>query len=128
MKADQDFVLFLQRFDVGPSRDQLLSPFTVFCLIMNRTIASGIFTQPVNVLLYSGSSGVSILLWVIAGIIITSLVQSWLELALTVPLHDIFRNGEWVRISTPRSGGDKNYVRANGPAHHSSYSGSTGLT
>ncbi|KAK3369320.1 amino acid/polyamine transporter I [Lasiosphaeria ovina] len=77
---------------------------------MNRTIASGIFTQPVNVLRGAGSSGVALLLWVVAGLIILCIVTGWIELALTIPLHYIFRNGNWMRISAPRSGGDKNYL------------------
>jgi amino acid permease len=100
-----------KRFDVSPTTKQLLGPFTVFCLIMNRTIASGIFTQPVNVLYWAGSSGVAVVLWFFAGVIILCVVACWLELALTVPLHSIFKNGSWIRVSAPRSGGDKNYVR-----------------
>ncbi|KAM7224585.1 amino acid transporter [Rhypophila decipiens] len=99
-----------ERFDVAPTRKQLFSPFTVFCLIMNRTIASGIFTQPVNVLRGAGSSGVALLLWVVAGLIILAIVSCWTELALTIPLHYVFRDNDWQRISAPRNGGDKNYL------------------
>ncbi|KAK0652712.1 hypothetical protein B0T16DRAFT_104714 [Cercophora newfieldiana] len=96
---------------LSPTKSQLLSPFTVFCLVTNRTIASGIFTQPVNVLRLSGSSGQAIALWVAAGIIILCVVASWLEFALTVPIHYIFYQGRLQRLSAPRNGGDKNYVR-----------------
>ncbi|KAK4183373.1 amino acid/polyamine transporter I [Podospora australis] len=99
-----------QRFDVAPTRKQLLSPFTVFCLVINRTIASGIFTQPVNVLRFTGSSGVSLLIWVAGGGIIICVVATWIELALTIPIHYIFREGNWQRVSSPRNGGDKNYL------------------
>ncbi|KAI9860210.1 MAG: hypothetical protein M1813_006320 [Trichoglossum hirsutum] len=109
-RAVQNYNAQRQRFDVAPTTRQLLGPFTVFCLIMNRTIASGIFTQPVNVLYGAGSSGVALVLWIFAGVIILCVVACWLELALTVPLHSIFRNGGWMRVSTPRSGGDKNYL------------------
>jgi amino acid permease len=88
-----------------------LSRFTVFCLVINRTIASGIFTQPVNVLKYTGSSGAALLIWVVAGIIILCVVATWIELALTIPIHYVFRDGSWQRVSSPRNGGDKNYVR-----------------
>ncbi|KAK0619663.1 amino acid permease-domain-containing protein, partial [Immersiella caudata] len=79
-------------------------------LVINRTIASGIFTQPVNVLRLAGSSGQAILLWIVAGVIILCVVASWIELALTVPIHYIFHEGRWQRLSAPRNGGDKNYL------------------
>ncbi|KAK3368785.1 amino acid permease-domain-containing protein [Podospora didyma] len=99
-----------ERFDVAPTPNQLFGSFTVFCLIINRTIASGIFTQPVNVLRGAGSSGVAVALWVAAGLIIICIVACWTELALTIPLHYVFENERWRRISAPRSGGDKNYL------------------
>lgn len=100
-----------QRFDVAPTTQQMLGPFTVFCLIMNRTIGTGIFTQPVNVLRETGSSGVALAVWCLAGIVILCVVVCWLELGLSVPIYNIFWNGAWTKVSTPRSGGDKNYVR-----------------
>jgi amino acid transporter len=102
--------LLKKRFDVSPTSMQQLGWFTVICLILNRTIGTGIFVQPVNVLTLTGSSGVALLLWCVAGLIVFCIVLSWLELALTIPLHYIFHNGSWERYSTPRSGGDKNYV------------------
>jgi amino acid permease len=77
---------------------------------MNRTIGSGIFTQPVNILFLAGSSGVAITLWVFGGLIIWAIVVCWIELALTIPLHYVFHNDAWMKVSAPRSGGDKNYV------------------
>lgn len=100
----------LQRFDFAPTEDQLLSPFDVFCLIMNRTIASGIFKLPTSIILRAGSSGLALVLWIIGGIIALCIVTAWVELALTIPLHYIFQDGVLQRISTPKSGGDKNYV------------------
>jgi len=97
---------------LSPTKNQLLSPFTVFCLVINRTIASGVFTQPVNVLRLAGSSGAAIVIWIAAGIIVLCVVASWIELALTVPIHYIFHEGRWQRLSAPRNGGDKNYVRS----------------
>jgi amino acid permease len=77
---------------------------------MNRTIASGIVTQPTNILFLAGSSGVALTLWVAAGLIILAVVACWNELALTVPLHYVEYNDIWMKISTPRSGGEKNYA------------------
>lgn len=78
---------------------------------MNRTIGSGIFTQPVNVLFFTGSSGLALLLWCLDGVVILCVVACWIELALSVPIHSMLWNGRWTMVSTPRSGGDKNYVR-----------------
>lgn len=97
-------------YDVAPTTSQRLGFFTVFCLIMNRIIGSGIFAQPVNVLLYAGSSGLAIVLWIIAGLIVLSITVCWLEVGMSVPFYNILHNREWLRRSAPRSGGDKNYV------------------
>ncbi|KAF2743492.1 amino acid transporter [Sporormia fimetaria CBS 119925] len=99
-----------QRFDVLPTDTQQLGRFTIVCLIMNRTIGTGVFVQPVNVLFLTGSSGVALLLWCVGGLIVFCIVLSWLELALSVPHHLIFHNERWERYATPRSGGDKNYL------------------
>src|SRR4051794_26907122 len=39
-----------QRFDLSPTTTQLLGTFDIFCLVLNRTIGSGIFTVPPKVL------------------------------------------------------------------------------
>ncbi|GAB1317681.1 hypothetical protein MFIFM68171_07891 [Madurella fahalii] len=88
------------------SPDQLLSPFTVFCLIVNRTIASGIFTQPYNVLKGVGNPGASLLVWFSAGIIVLCITACWVELGLSIPRHVVGQH----YVSTPKSGGDKNYL------------------
>jgi amino acid transporter len=80
----------------------------VACLILNRTIGTGIFAQPSNVLYLTGSPSVAIILWIVGGLIILSITLSWLELGLTVPRYFVREIGD-VR-SAPRSGGDKNYL------------------
>lgn len=99
-----------QRFHIAPTSKQLLGSWSVVGLILNRTIGSGIFTQPVNVLEYAGSSGAAILLWIYACVIMLCITACWLELGLNVPFYSIVYNGIRKRLSTPRSGGDKNYV------------------
>ena len=89
---------------------QRLSRFSIVCLILNRAIGSGIFIQPVNVLFQSDSSGVAILMWVIAGLIMCTIMLCWLELGLTIPLYHIPGVSGLKQVSAPRSGGDKNYV------------------
>lgn len=101
----------LQRFHIAPTSKQLLGSWSVVGLILNRTIGSGIFTQPVNVLEYTGSSGAAILVWIYACVIVLCITACWLELGLNVPFYSIVYNGIRKRLSTPRSGGDKNYVR-----------------
>lgn len=100
----------LQRFHVAPTSPQLLGRLSVVCLILNRAIGSGIFAQPVTILAYTGSSGGAILVWLFGGAIVLCITCCWLELGLNVPFHNIVYNGIKERVSTPRSGGDKNYV------------------
>ncbi|KAK3934215.1 amino acid transporter [Diplogelasinospora grovesii] len=105
-EADRDN----NRFHIAPTNKQLLGRTAVVCLILNRTIGSGIFAQPVNILAYSGSSGGAILIWFSAGVIILCVLACWLELGLNVPFYNIVIDGIRKRVSTPRSGGDKNYL------------------
>lgn len=100
-----------QGVDLSPTSAQRLGPFTVGALILNRTIGTGIFAQPTNVLKLTGSAGVAITLWGAGGIIILCVLVSWLELCMTVPLfHYVDEDGTPTTVSTPRSGGDKNFV------------------
>ncbi|KAK4167837.1 amino acid transporter [Cladorrhinum sp. PSN259] len=80
--------------------------FTVASLIVNRTVASGIFTQPHNVVTNVGNAGASLLVWFVAGVIIQCVTACWVELGLSIPRHVV--RGR--HVSTPRSGGDKNYL------------------
>ena len=98
-----------QRIDVAPTAPQRLGRFTVVCLLLNRTIGSGIFVTPAKVLQGTGSVAVSLLLWAIGGLVVTCGVLVWLELGLSVPLRMIPGTGELKNV--PRSGGEKNYVR-----------------
>jgi hypothetical protein len=95
---------------------QRFSRFTVVCLILNRTIGSAIFNQPINVLFPTDSSAVAILVWVVGGLIGFALMLCWLEWALTVSGHFIDDSLQSTRI---RSGGEKNYVgNVLGPQKH----------
>jgi amino acid transporter len=101
----------VQRVDIGPTTDELIGPFTIVCLVMNRTIGSGIFETPPKVLSGTGSVGGALMTWFGAGLIALCGVLCWLELGLSVPYHGITDpNGVWTRVSTPRSGGEKNYL------------------
>jgi len=101
---------FEQRFDVSPTTKQLLDPFTVACFIINRTIGGGIFAAPPIILRGTGSVGASLVLWSAGGIVALCGVMCWLELGLTIPRHQIYEDRLKKKVSTPRSGGEKNYV------------------
>ena len=102
-----------QRIDVAPTAPQRLGRFTVVCLVLNRTIGSGIFVTPAKILQGTGSVGASLLLWAIGGLVSTCGLLVWLELGLSIPLRFIPGTGELKNV--PRSGGEKNYVRSDHP-------------
>ncbi|KAI1432538.1 amino acid transporter [Xylaria sp. CBS 124048] len=63
-------------------------------LILNKMIGTGIFSTPSSVFAATGSVGVSIMLWVIGGLLTFCGLSVWLEFGLAIP----------------RSGGEKNYL------------------
>jgi hypothetical protein len=50
------------------------------------------------------------MVWAFSGVISICGCYCWLELGLTLPLREIIENGIAKRVSTPRSGGEKNFV------------------
>ena len=80
------------------------------CMVLNRTIGSGIFTVPPKVLAGVGSVGGAILMWSFSGVIAICGALCWLELGLSIPFHRINDNGIVREVSAPRSGGEKNVV------------------
>lgn len=88
--------------DSFPSRGQRLGWFTVMCLILNRSIGTGVFATPSKIIVASGNVGPALLMWIAGGLVALSGLHVWNELGLTIPRH----NGR----SVPRSGGEKNYV------------------
>ncbi|KAI9809233.1 MAG: hypothetical protein M1825_002524 [Sarcosagium campestre] len=97
------------RFTVySPPEAQKLSAFTVVCLILNRTIGSGIFIVPAIALNGTGSVGVALCFWPLATLISICGVLCWLEFGLTIPKLEV--DGVAGRVSVPRSGGEKNYL------------------
>ncbi|KAK4209512.1 amino acid/polyamine transporter I [Rhypophila decipiens] len=63
-------------------------------LILNKMIGTGIFSTPSSIFAATGSVGISLLLWVIGGILTFCGLSVWLEYGLAIP----------------RSGGEKNYL------------------
>lgn len=106
-----DIAYKVQRIDIAPATSQLLGPFTIVCLVLNRTIGSGIFTIPPKILAGAGSVGGAILIWTFSGLIVICGTLCWLELGLSIPFHKVeAENGEVREVSAPRSGGEKNFV------------------
>lgn len=91
----------------APSRHQKIHSFTVACLILNRTIGSGIFVTPTTILRATNSVGISLLFWAIGGLLSMCALLVWLEFGLSTPRRRVA--GGNVQC-VPRSGGEKNYV------------------
>jgi hypothetical protein len=47
---------------------------------------------------------------ILGGLIVICGTLCWLELGLSIPFHKINVNGEFRKVSAPRSGGEKNFV------------------
>ncbi|KAL2191415.1 amino acid transporter [Thermothelomyces heterothallicus CBS 203.75] len=63
-------------------------------LILNKMIGTGIFSTPSSIFAATGSVGISLLLWAVAGLLTLSGLGVYLEFGLAIP----------------RSGGEKNYL------------------
>ncbi|KAK0732046.1 amino acid/polyamine transporter I [Lasiosphaeris hirsuta] len=63
-------------------------------LILNKMIGTGIFSTPSGIFAATGSVGISLMLWVIGGLLTFCGLSVWLEFGLAIP----------------RSGGEKNYL------------------
>src|SRR5579871_5785442 len=101
---------FEQRVERGPSQRQLLGRYTIVALVINRTIGSGIFALPPKTLVGTGSVAGVLFTWSLGGVIAICGVYCWLELGLTLPIRNIREDGKIKRVSTPRSGGEKNFL------------------
>ncbi|MCJ1405222.1 hypothetical protein MMC11_008449, partial [Xylographa trunciseda] len=111
---DQDDLDRLQEAEDNPNEFVVSAPIdrhklgvtTVICLILNRTIGSGIFILPAAVLKGTDSIGISLIIWAFAGIVAVAALLGWLELSLSIPRYEMDGN----EVSVPRSGGEKNYL------------------
>ncbi|KAL9101754.1 MAG: hypothetical protein Q9163_003030 [Psora crenata] len=100
-----------------PQDQKKLGLITVACLILNRTIGSGIYVTPALVLKATNSVGISLLLWTLGGIFGMSGLLIWLELGQSIPkfkpsdeLPPPQTEDEGALENVPRSGGEKNYL------------------
>jgi hypothetical protein len=91
----------------APTKRQKIHSFTVACLILNRTIGTGIFVTPSIILQATNSPGISLLFWGIGGLLSVCALLVWLEFGLSTPRR-VVTGGS--KQPVPRSGGEKNYV------------------
>ncbi|KAK6337294.1 hypothetical protein TWF730_002700 [Orbilia blumenaviensis] len=107
-----------KRYRIPP--EHKLGFFSVFSLIVNRMIGSGIFEQPSTVLAGCGSIGASLFVWAIGSLVAFSGLLVHIEYGLVIPraaghFPDTGNNSgpnsnaapRWACF--PRSGGEKNY-------------------
>ncbi|KAF3291942.1 hypothetical protein TWF132_006447 [Orbilia oligospora] len=80
---------------------------SVFLLIINRMIGTGIFELPSTILAGCGSLGASLLLWFLGTTIAFCGLMVHIEFGLMIPRHPDKYGRNW--NCTPRSGGEKNY-------------------
>ncbi|KAF2202669.1 amino acid transporter [Delitschia confertaspora ATCC 74209] len=103
---DLEFDNQRMRKEYTPSRQEKIKPFTVACLILNRSIGSGIFATPSKILQATNSVGISILFWALGGILISCGTLVWTEFGLSTPREHV----DGKERAVPRSGGEKNYL------------------
>ncbi|CAF9934066.1 MAG: hypothetical protein ALECFALPRED_005836 [Alectoria fallacina] len=105
---------------LNASESHKLGPVTVICMILNRTVGSGIYVSPAIVLKSTGSVGASLLLWSVGPVVAISALLCWLELGLSIPKFRVPNKdatelhhegeGETKLENVPSSGGEKNYL------------------
>jgi amino acid transporter len=91
----------------APTKRQKIHSFTVACLILNRTIGTGIFVTPIKILNATNSPGLSLLFWGVGGLLSICALLVYLEFGLSTPRR-VVTGGS--KQAVPRSGGEKNYV------------------
>ncbi|KAK3314224.1 amino acid permease-domain-containing protein [Apodospora peruviana] len=91
----------------APEEHFRLNFFDVACLIINRTIGTGIFNAPGTVTGTTQSAGGAILLWFFGIFYALAGMHVYIEFGLNVPRYVI----EGIEQSVPRSGGDLHYLQ-----------------
>ncbi|KAJ3490823.1 hypothetical protein NLG97_g5703 [Lecanicillium saksenae] len=91
----------------APEEPFRLSFIDVTCLLVNRTIGTGIFNGPKEVMKGARTPGVAMLMWFCGCIYCLSGSHVFLEYGLNVPRYVI----DGVEQSVPRSGGELHYLQ-----------------
>ena len=105
-RLELDFDDDHMRREYAPSRQERIKSFTVACLIVNRSVGSGIFATPAKVIQGTNSIGVSLIFWTLGGLIALCGTLVWIEFGLSIPREHV----DGKERAVPRSGGEKNYV------------------
>ncbi|KIW08870.1 uncharacterized protein PV09_00794 [Verruconis gallopava] len=90
----------------APAAEFRLGRGTIMCLVMNRMIGSGIFTNAGNMFRSTNSTGAALMLWLAGVLYATAGVIIYIEYGLSVPRWTV----DGTKIAVPRSGGDMNYL------------------
>merc|ERR1712000_113298 len=77
------------------------------CLVINRTIGTGVFSGPQEVMKGVRSPGIAVLIWLLGCIYSLSGAHVFIEYGLNVPRYVI----DGVEQSVPRSGGELHYLQ-----------------
>lgn len=85
-----------------------IGKWSLVALILNRTIGSGIFLTPHQILAGTGCVGGTLLLWILGAVISLCGLYVWLECGLSMPQRKVL--GEDEPRGVPRSGGEKNFL------------------
>ncbi|RPA75838.1 hypothetical protein BJ508DRAFT_16012 [Ascobolus immersus RN42] len=93
---------------ISGSREKL-GWFSLYCLIANKTIGTGIFTSAGVILEHTGSKGVALLLWVVGIIVMFAGLQTYLELGLSTPRYRLNSDNSLAVVF--RSGAEKVYLK-----------------
>jgi amino acid transporter len=92
---------------LAPKEAFRLTLFDVTCIVLNRTIGSGIFNSPQRVIKGTQSTGASLLLWLLGSVYCLSGAHVYIEYGLNVPRFSIDGSEQPVA----RSGADLNYLQ-----------------
>ncbi|KAF1998203.1 amino acid transporter, partial [Amniculicola lignicola CBS 123094] len=104
--AELDLDQERMRKEYAPSKQEKIRSFTVICLILNRSIGSGIFATPAMIIQGTKSVGMNIVFWAAGGLLVMCGTLVWLEFGLSIPREHV----EGKERAVPRSGGEKNYL------------------
>ncbi|KAG9250565.1 amino acid permease-domain-containing protein [Emericellopsis atlantica] len=90
----------------APKEPFRLNFIDALCLVVNRTIGTGIFSGPQEVMKGVKSPGLAMLMWVLGSIYSISGAHVFIEYGLNVPRYVI----DGVEQAVPRSGGELHYL------------------
>ncbi|KAH8593103.1 amino acid/polyamine transporter I [Bisporella sp. PMI_857] len=91
-----------------PARPYQLGYISVFCIIINKMIGTGIFDTPSSIMYDTHSVGFTLIFWLLGSIATLAGTFVFIEYGLTIPRWQLSSSD--TKIFTPRSGGEFNYL------------------